>query len=773
MEKSIREKIEIYSSPIALIIGGDHLSAPLSEKLKQSSCDVIEVNEPPKSGKFNYIFQFGQIDEANEVYDKHLRSGGKFLFIDTDDDNLKSLQEHGGISIVRIGETQLWNGFELADILLEALFTDKASVLDIRKIKKIKPVREVKPESDGKNSEEFEKEKAYLEKKYIRKNLSRNITIPLFILFFILGTALLLGGWYISSFNQSLNDFQRHLGSSDFPKAQEDVRELRNKLKIGKTVMAVSSSNLFPLNSISYVRELNGLIEATDQLLTVSENSLTFINEFSEADRGFFNQNFSLSSDFGKLSDTLDSLSTASKNLMEKSESTALPFFPKDNLLMLLNNAQKQIDAVRLTLPIFRKILLTENPVTYLLLFQNNMELRPTGGFIGSVGFLTFNEGKMVEFKIMDVYSIDGQLKGHVEPPLPIRNYLSQPNWFLRDSNFDPDFALASQQAEFFIDKTLGTKIDGVIAVNLNLLNDLLEAVGPVTLTDFNNEVISKDNLFIKSQLYIQNNFFEGSTLKKDFLTSLSFALEKRFQENVPWFKVFQVVKNSLDNKSILIYVKSPDLQKEIEDLGWAGRVFSVNCLLRPETCLADYLHINEANLGVNKANYFVSKNTVIDKKINLNGQVITDITITYENQSLPRVLQGGTYSNYLRIFVPEGSTLLSVSFNEAELDKATIDSVPYPPDKISFGLLLKLPENSRNIFRLSYLLPNIIKEETSSYQFFLQKQGGEKLGQQSVTFASSKYRLKPLNFNSLKDNPLTLSVDNSVDRIITLEVSP
>lgn len=781
MEKSIREKIEEYSSPIALIIGGDHLSAPLAEKLKESSCDVIEVNVPPKSGKFNYIFQFGQLESAGEVFEKHLRTGGKFLFIDTEDENLKSLEDLGASNIIRIGETQLWNGFELAAILLETMFSESTAVLDIRKIKKIKPLRQIKKEEKPRSAEaspdrddELAEQKAYLEKKYIRKNLSKNITIPLFILFFILGTAFLLSGWYISSFNQSLQNFQRHLGSNDFAQAAQDVRILRNKLKIGKTVMAISSAPFLPLNNIIYVRELNGLIEATDQLLTVSENSLVFINEFSQADRGIFSQNFNIDSDFQKLSDTLDSLSFASKNLLEKSQSTTLPYFPKDNLISMLTLAQKQIDAVRLTLPVLRKILITDNPVTYLLLFQNNMELRPTGGFIGSVGFLTFSEGKMNEFKIMDVYTIDGQLKGHVEPPAAIRNYLAQPNWFLRDANFDPDFAKTSQQAEFFIDKTLGTKIDGVIGVNLNLMNDLLDAVGPVTLVDFNNEVISKDNLFIKSQLYIQNGFFEGSTLKKDFLTSLAFSLEKRFQEeDVPWFKVFQVIKDSLDNKNILIYLKASDLQKEIEDLGWAGRIFAVNCITQADNCLPDYLHINEANLGVNKANYFVTKNTRIDKKINLNGQVITDVTLNFENQSLPQVLQGGTYTDYLRIFVPQGSTLLNASFNETEIDKASIETTTYPPDKTSFAVLLKIPENSKNIFRLSYLLPDIIKEGISSYQFYLQKQGGEKLAGLSVTFASSKYKLKPLNFNSLKQNPLEVSLDNSVDRIISLEVSP
>ncbi|MCX6705358.1 MAG: DUF4012 domain-containing protein, partial [Candidatus Woesebacteria bacterium] len=53
---------------------------------------------------------------------------------------------------------------------------------------------------------------------------------------------------------------------------------------------------------------------------------------------------------------------------------------------------------------------------TYLVLFENNMELRPTGGFIGSFGLVTFDGGRLSDLTVNDVYSADGQLNGHVEP---------------------------------------------------------------------------------------------------------------------------------------------------------------------------------------------------------------------------------------------------------------------------------------------------------------------------------------------------------------------
>jgi len=109
----------------------------------------------------------------------------------------------------------------------------------------------------------------------------------------------------------------------------------------------------------------------------------------------------------------------------------------------------------------------------------------------------------------------------------------------------------------------LHKEIDGVIGINLFFVQDLLEAAGPVTLVDFGNEVITADNLFVKSQLHIQTDFFEGSTKKKDFLTALSQGLQNKIAgENISLIKLTQIIKNSLDEKNILIYLNDESSQQ-------------------------------------------------------------------------------------------------------------------------------------------------------------------------------------------------------------------
>lgn len=160
----------------------------------------------------------------------------------------------------------------------------------------------------------------------------------------------------------------------------------------------------------------------------------------------------------------------------------------------------------------------------YLILFQNNMELRPTGGFIGSYGVANFGGGKMNGLNINDIYSADGQLKGHIEPPLPIKNYLDEANWWFRDSNWNPDFPTSAERAEWFLNKEMDQQVDGVVAIDLQPIKDVLAYTGPIFLPDYN-ATITSDNLYEKTQEEAQANSFPGSRQKASFLTALSRTL--------------------------------------------------------------------------------------------------------------------------------------------------------------------------------------------------------------------------------------------------------
>ncbi|KKS00628.1 MAG: hypothetical protein UU52_C0029G0003 [Candidatus Levybacteria bacterium GW2011_GWB1_41_21] len=268
-----------------------------------------------------------------------------------------------------------------------------------------------------------------------------------------------------------------------------------------------------------------------------------------------------------------------------------------------------------------------EDEKTYLLLFQNNMELRPGGGFIGSYGILKMKKGRVEDFKINDVYSADGQLKAHVEPPYPIRRYLPSANWYMRDSNFDPDFPTSARSAAYLLNLETGVRVDGVIAVDVSFVKEVLKSIGTVEVSDYKQKV-SANNFYTLTQKHAEENFFPGSTQKKDFLSSL--------------YKSIQLSLSGKKNKSYFSLSQAVSIDNRVNESG----VYN------------DYVAINEANLGVNKANFSVKRRVYHDVLIDDGDAVAASLEIIYDNDGK------SDYKNYLRAIVPFGAVLKDIKLD-------------------------------------------------------------------------------------------------------------
>lgn len=169
-------------------------------------------------------------------------------------------------------------------------------------------------------------------------------------------------------------------------------------------------------------------------------------------------------------------------------------------------------------------ILGKEGEKNYLVLFQNNMELRPTGGFIGSFAVLKIDNGVFSNLEVYDVYDVDGQLKGYVEPPWQIKSFLNEASWYLRDSNWDPDFSVSAKRAQWFLNKSVGIKVDGVISFDISFVKDMISVMGGITVPDYSVK-IDTNNFYDIVQFEAEKNFFAGSRQKDNFLTALSRAV--------------------------------------------------------------------------------------------------------------------------------------------------------------------------------------------------------------------------------------------------------
>ncbi len=379
---------------------------------------------------------------------------------------------------------------------------------------------------------------------------------------------------------------------------------------------------------------------------------------------------------------------------------------------------------------------------TYLVLFQNNMELRPAGGFIGSYGLLSLSSGKLLSFNVHDVYDADGQLKGHVEPPFAIRRYLPSQHWYLRDSNFDLSFPKAASASAFFLKIEKDINVDGVVAIDVSFVQQILKSTGPVHIAQYNQDV-NADNFLKLAQEHSEKNFFPGSTQKKDFLGAVFKSLQNKLAEKISYLSLVRAVEKGIESKDVLLSSADSSVQGLFTVNNWSSSLYDNRIV--DENTVNDFLGINEANLGVNKVNYFIDRQITQNSIINGEGKISSELSITYTNKS-DGSWPGGEYKNYLRIVVPIGGTLASIKIDgeEQKITDAITDPLIYekkgfaPPTgfevgktqqdgKQIWGLLLIVPTKSKRTIVIDYtLLSELnVKAPSSSYNLKLLKQPG------------------------------------------------
>lgn len=505
---------------------------------------------------------------------------------------------------------------------------------------------------------------------------------------------------------------------------------------------AKTATNLFSLSSaeIQYLRviplgntllPLSNLSQKGSYYSLLLGNSASAVLDFSQVAKGKSqNPDADFLSGLASLKNIVASLQTAPSSLRLDGISLAS-----------LGNSVSPLSSM---LDVGQSLFGFPKPQTYLVLFQNNAELRPGGGFIGSYALITLNKGRLTALSLHDVYDADGQLKGHIEPPFPIRRYIPQQNWFLRDSNFDVAFSQDGANAAYFLKAETGQTVDGVIGVDLTFVKNILALTGPVYVVSYN-QTVTASNFFALTESHAQKNSFAGSTQKKDFLTALFSAMQNKVTDlhSISLATVLPLI-SSIKSKDVVFSFSDPLMQDVFSVNGlssslWDGRKAASNTI-------NDFTGINEANLGVNKANYFVTRSVAQSLTIANTGSISGVLHITYTNNSQKGVWPGGVYKNYLRVLLPLGTNITSIVIDgkvQTVIPAVTKYQVYEKSGFIApiglevnatteagkqlFGFLLIIPEQTTQHITVSYSLPQKINTNapTFTYNGWLFKQPG------------------------------------------------
>jgi len=372
----------------------------------------------------------------------------------------------------------------------------------------------------------------------------------------------------------------------------------------------------------------------------------------------------------------------------------------------------------------------------YLVLFQNDKELRPTGGFITAYAIFRIDQGIIHVDRSSDIYNLDNTISGKPKAPEPILNYLPKvPLLNLRDSNLSPDFIESMKTFNSLYDKSSAkVNVDGIIALDtsvlvstIKILDDEIYAGGIKFTTqedkrcDCPQVIYTLESLIsTPKSLDLRVTSLEAvQAQRKDIIGVLLYAIMEKALKSSPkiyWGPLFQDLLKQVDEKHVMFYIYNTDAQKGIESLNAAGKIKDFE---------GDYLHINQANFGGAKANLFVKESVKNEFDISKDGAVKKTITIDYKNPHPPsdcnlergNLCLNAVLRNWIRIYVPKGSKLIESSGSEVkmisyeELEKTVFE-----------GFLTVRPTGTANL-KISYDLP--FKVESSVLPYLIQKQGG------------------------------------------------
>lgn len=387
-------------------------------------------------------------------------------------------------------------------------------------------------------------------------------------------------------------------------------------------------------------------------------------------------------------------------------------------------------------LEVAQSILGVEETKTYLVLFQNDKELRPTGGFLTAYSIAKVDNGRFEPVMSDDIYNLDNNYTPSVKAPQPLIKYIKGPyvlsqNYRLRDMNWSPDFAesmgLFTKEAK----KAGINNIDGVIAVDTQVLVYLLDAMGPIGVSgygEFSTNIVPECNC--PQVIYELESFadIEGPIVWSENTGEIVFAPPNydnrkkiigplmnsvlsnalgQSKENLP--KLFEAVFKSVVEKHVLFYMFNEDEQIAVEEFGIAGIVDEYD---------KDYLMIVDANLGGRKSNLYVTQEVSQAIEITKDQSIEKTLTITYKNPEKHDGWLNSILPNWVRIYVPKGSELISTEGLEDQDDSYN------ELGKTVFAGFFKLrPQGvSKVVFR--YKLPSTVNQE--DYSLLIQKQPGK-----------------------------------------------
>jgi hypothetical protein len=352
-----------------------------------------------------------------------------------------------------------------------------------------------------------------------------------------------------------------------------------------------------------------------------------------------------------------------------------------------LDDAARHLDAARRGLELLAGLTGPGTEARILVLSQDSMELRPTGGFIGSFGVLHVAGGRARLERYESFEDLPPPDPPMTPPPLLAE---ALPRWWgISNVNWWPDFPTTAAVAREMFRRQGGGTVDAVVAITEDALARLVGAIGPVTVPGYAEPVTEAG--FAQRVLWEVELKRPQDTPRKRFLIELSRIVFDRLLSlpatDVP--AVARAVAASVGAGDLQVWFADPRRQRLIAGSAWSGSLPAPG---------GDFLQLAEANLSAGKANAELVR-TVSYTVRRAGRRLVARLEVSYRNAGA-RSPVNPYYSGLLRVYVPRGARLLDTSGGQMDLGPA-----PDGPYRVFARWVFVAPLGHQDV-AFDYLLP-------------------------------------------------------------------
>jgi len=347
---------------------------------------------------------------------------------------------------------------------------------------------------------------------------------------------------------------------------------------------------------------------------------------------------------------------------------------------------------------------------TYLIIMQDNDEIRSTGGLMAVLGLVTLHNGNIAstEFHYVTTFTSPGNYSSlwnaivQLDGPESFTKFFGVNAALLSDSNVQYDFAsfAPKMQSDFY--NVTGNRVDGIIALDLTAVEAVMNVTGPITMSG---EVITSRN--VVDRLHYYSGTAQGDkTSLSTFTSTLMLDLVRQLRDSsIPQkLTLLRTVRTLEAEKHVLIYPSE-------------GFLFR-NAGGERETRSGDFISTADITLGTAKADFGVNRTIDYHVELLADGSAVSTLTLTYANDCW------WDYDVFSTTLVPPGAELVAANNASHALKGPQVTS---GAGFTAFSSRILVSANTIGSVTYVYKIPSIVRGSgiAHHYDLAVQKQAG------------------------------------------------